>query len=145
MAGIEIAKKSDLENLVKKETMDQAVDHLEGKIETKMDADHQFDYNDLTNKPDIPSIDGLASSSDLSQLAGEIEKLASKEDLNDFVKQDEIENLASKDDLKDLATKNELEGFISSGELDELKQQVNDLQAIVEGLQDEDSDPEPEE
>lgn len=75
MAGIEIAKKSDLD---KKADENHNHDGKYQPVGDYADKNHTHSYKDLTDKPTIPSVDGLAKQSDLDVLTGRISALEAK-------------------------------------------------------------------
>ena len=89
------------------------------ELETKADKEHTHDYNDITNAPEIPSIEGLATEDYVdtaianAQLSGgeiDTSNFATKEDLNakvdkklgySLVSDSEINRLSSIDNYDD--------------------------------------------
>src|SRR5574344_914740 len=96
------------------------------ELETKAEKEHTHDYNDITNAPTIPSIEGLATEDYVdtaianAQLGGgeiDTSNFATKEDLNakvdkklgySLVSDNEINRLSSIDNYDDTEIKNEL-------------------------------------
>lgn len=82
MAGIRLVKHDELEQVkdnikTRAETdyVDKEVANLESEIGSKANIDHKHNYNDLDDKPNIPSVDGLAKKSDLDDLAKKVTEL----------------------------------------------------------------------
>ncbi len=113
MAGIEIARKEDLdkksninhthdwkdientpeipniEGLATKEE----VASVESKVDLKSDSNHTHSWSDLKDKPTIPSVDGLASQEDLNSLQELVSTLQTEiEDLKKELEPEEPED-----------------------------------------------------
>ncbi|MBM7598103.1 hypothetical protein JOC34_000460 [Virgibacillus halotolerans] len=99
MAGIEIAKKSDLEGFVdgdyvdgKLAEVDTDISALTDLVGQKADDSHTHSYNDLTNTPSIPDVSGLATATSVDDLAG---KVADKANSGDVYPKSEVDDLIS--------------------------------------------------
>lgn len=104
MVGIEIAKKSDLDNKADENhthiisdisNLQITIESLQTSVNEKAPLNHNHDgkyqpvgnyadknhthsYKDLTDKPTIPSVDGLAKQADLDVLADKVSALEAK-------------------------------------------------------------------
>ena len=127
------------------------------ELETKADKEHTHDYNDITNAPEIPSIEGLATEDYVdtaianAQLSGgeiDTSNFATKEDLNakvdkklgySLVSDSEINRLSSIDNYDDTEIKNELNNKSDLGHTHSYKE-LSDKPTIpsIEGLATED-------
>ncbi|MCI7208470.1 MAG: phage tail repeat domain-containing protein [Clostridium sp.] len=123
------------------------------ELETKADREHTHDYNDITNAPEIPSIEGLATEDYVdtaianAQLSGgeiDTSNFATKEDLNakvdkklgySLVSDSEINRLSSIDNYDDTEIKNELNNKSDLGHTHSYKE-LSDKPTIpsIEGL-----------
>ena len=127
------------------------------ELETKADKEHTHDYNDITNAPEIPSIEGLATEDYVdtaianAQLSGgeiDTSNFATKEDLNakvdkklgySLVSDSEINRLSSINNYDDTEIKNELNNKSDLGHTHSYKE-LSDKPTIpsIEGLATED-------
>ena len=127
------------------------------ELETKADKEHTHSYNDITNAPEIPSIEGLATEDYVdtaianAQLSGgeiDTSNFATKEDLNakvdkklgySLVSDSEINRLSSIDNYDDTEIKNELNNKSDLGHTHSYKE-LSDKPTIpsIEGLATED-------
>ena len=127
------------------------------ELETKANKEHTHDYNDITNAPEIPSIEGLATEDYVdtaianAQLSGgeiDTSNFATKEDLNakvdkklgySLVSDSEINRLSSIDNYDDTEIKNELNNKSDLGHTHSYKE-LSDKPTIpsIEGLATED-------
>ena len=120
------ANKTDLHEHSNKNVIDKIEQTDIDNWNSKANKEHKHDYNDITNAPTIPSIDGLATEEYVdtaianAQLGGgeiDTSNFATKEDLNSkvdkklgysLVSDDEISRLSSIDNYDDTQIKNEL-------------------------------------
>ena len=127
------------------------------ELETKANKEHTHDYNDITNAPEIPSIEGLATEDYVdtaianAQLSGgeiDTSNFATKEDLNakvdkklgySLVSDSEINRLSSINNYDDTEIKNELNNKSDLGHTHSYKE-LSDKPTIpsIEGLATED-------
>ena len=102
-----LATKSDVGHLHEQYlTEHQDISHLATKQEltegltTKAEVNHTHSYNDLTDKPTIPSIDGLATTeyvdNAVSNVTIDTSSLATKEELSDYALKTEIPTVPTK-------------------------------------------------
>lgn len=112
MADIEIAKMSDL-------------DTINGELKAKADADHTHDYSDIDNTPDIPSIDGLATSDELDSA---LDKKADTDHSHSY------NDLTDKPSIPDAPN---LDGYVKKEDFEELKDLVSQLQSELNDLKEE--------
>ena len=117
-------------------------DLVEELLSTKADINHTHDYNELSNLPEIPSIEGLASEEYVNTKISEIPKV----DLSDYVTNEELmkglENKAEREhvheqyltehqDVSNLALKSEIPSIEGLASEEYVNSQISDIKGNV--------------
>jgi hypothetical protein len=93
------AKKTDLHSHSNKTILDSITTSKVNQWDSK--SDFSGDYNDLTNKPTIPSLNGYATEQYVNE---EIEKIDVTEQLTDYAKKSELHSHSNKNVLDGITT-----------------------------------------
>ena len=93
------AKKTDLHSHSNKTILDNITTSKVNQWDSK--SDFSGDYNDLTNKPTIPSLNGYATEQYVNE---EIEKIDVTEQLTDYAKKSELHSHSNKNVLDGITT-----------------------------------------
>lgn len=114
MAGIEIARKEDLDALASSEELE----NVENKLGSKADSSHTHKWDDITDAPEIPVMPDTSG-------------FATKEEVNSKADGDHRHSYNDLDDKPEIPI---TDGLAKQTDLDDLAGIVNTLKAEVESL-----------
>ena len=109
--GYSLVADSEIERLANVDNYDDT--EIKNELNNKSDLGHTHNYNDLTNKPTIPSIDGLATETFVTNKIAEAQLSQGKIDLTGYATKDDLKTKADKTELHEHSNKTVLDGITS--------------------------------
>ena len=110
--GYSLIADSEIERLANVDNYNDT--SIKNTLNNKADKEHTHSYNDLTNKPTIPSIEGLATETFVTNKIAEAQLTQGEVDLSGYATKDELNNKADKTDLHSHSNKKVLDGITST-------------------------------
>ena len=109
--GYSLVADSEIERLANVDNYDDT--EIKNELNNKSDLGHTHSYNDLTNKPTIPSIEGLATETFVTNKIAEAQLSQGQIDLSGYATKDDLKTKADKTELHEHSNKTVLDGITS--------------------------------